>query len=85
MAGAQALGQTFIVYDAELKRVEQFKYLGRMLAMDDNNLSAMRRNLKKARGMWGRLSRVLVKDLVTGPVAGMIYQAVVASQLWVPR
>ena len=80
-AGVQALGQTFTVYDAELRRVEQFKHLGRMLAMDDNNLPAMRRNLKKARGTWYKLSRVLDKESVPGPVAGMFYQAVVASQL----
>ena len=49
--------------------------------MDDNDLPAMRRNLKKARGMWYRLSRVLDKESVPGPVAGMFYQAVMASQL----
>ena len=49
--------------------------------MDDIDLPAMRRNLKKARGTWYRLSRVLAKESVPGPVAGMFYQAVVASQL----
>ena len=79
--GAQALGQTFTAYDANLRRVEQFKYLSRMLAMDDNKLRAMRRNLNQARGTWDRLSRVLANELLSGPVAGMYYQAVVASQL----
>ena len=45
--GVQALGQTFTAYDAELSRVEQFKYLGRMLVMDKNDLPAMRCNLEK--------------------------------------
>ena len=49
--------------------------------MDDNDLPAMRRNLKKARGTWYRLPHVLDKESVPGPVAGMFYQAVVASQL----
>ena len=79
--GVQALGQTFTAYDAELRRVEKFKHLGRILAMDDNNLPTMRHNLKKARGTWFRLLRVLDKESVPGPVAGMFYQAVVASQL----
>ena len=81
VTGVQALGQTFTAYDAELQRVEQSKYLGRILAMDDTNLPAMCRNLKKARGAWYRLSRVLTKESVPGPVVGMFYQAVVASQL----
>ena len=41
-AGAQALEQKFTAYDSELRRVEQFKYLGRMISMDDNDLPAMR-------------------------------------------
>ena len=49
--------------------------------MGDNDLPAMRRNLKKARGTWYRLSRVLDKKAVPGLVAGMFYQAMVASQL----
>ena len=61
--------------------MKQFKYLGRMLAMDDNDFPAMRRNLKKARGTWYRLSHVLDKESVPGPVAGISYQAVAASQL----
>ena len=80
-AGVQVLGQTFTAYDAEVWRVEQFKYLGRILAMDDNGLPAMCRNLKKAMGTWYRFSRVLDKESVPGPVTGMFYQAVVASQL----
>ena len=34
-AGAQTLKQGFTAYDVERKRVEQFKYLGRILAMDN--------------------------------------------------
>ena len=59
------------MYDAELRRVEQFRYLSRMLAVDDNDLPAMRPNLKKDRGTWGRLSCALAKESVAGSVAGM--------------
>ena len=48
----QALEQIFTAYDAKLRRVEQFKYLDRILAMDNNDLPAMLCNLKKARGTW---------------------------------
>jgi hypothetical protein len=53
----KALQQTFTAYGAELERVEVFKYLGRLLAYDNNDTQAVRGNLKKARGIWARLSR----------------------------
>ena len=61
--------------------MEQFKYLGRVKYMDDTDVPAMRRNLKKARKTWGRLRKVLEKEEVSSKVAGMFYQGVVASQL----
>jgi hypothetical protein len=36
--------------------VEVFKYLGRLLAYDDNDSQAMRANLKKVRKSWARVS-----------------------------
>ncbi len=43
-----ALQQMFTAYDGELKRVEVFKYLGRLLAYNNNDSQAVRGNLKKA-------------------------------------
>ena len=43
-----ALQQDFFCGGDELEKVEVFKYLGRMLAYDDNDTQAMRSNLKKA-------------------------------------
>ena len=48
-ASAAALQHEFSAYNDKLRCVEQFKYLGRVLSMDDNDVPAMRRNLKKAR------------------------------------
>ena len=61
--------------------MEQFKYLGRVLSFDDNDTPAIRRNIKRARQVWGRISKVIAKDSVPAPVAGMFYQAVVAAVL----
>ena len=77
----KALEHRFMAYRAVLLRVERFKYLGRILSMDDNDVPAMRRQLKRARSAWGRIQKVLAKDDVPGPVAGMFYQAVVAAVL----
>ena len=45
---AQALDTVFTAYGKELERVEVFKYLGRLLAYNDNDAQALRVNLKKA-------------------------------------
>jgi hypothetical protein len=49
-----ALTQSFMVYGDKLERVEVFKYLGWLLAYDNNNTQAMQGNQKKARKSWGR-------------------------------
>ena len=80
--GARALERTFNAYgELELHRVEQFKYLGRVLSFDDNDTSAISRNIKRVRQVWGRISKVIAKDSVPVPVAGMFYQAVIAAVL----
>ena len=61
-----------------------------MLSHDVNNLLAMSRNLKQMRATWGRVSKILTRQEVPVPVAGMFYQAVVTEVLlhgnksWVP-
>ena len=73
---------TFTAYgESELRRVDRFKYLGRVLSYDDCDTPAIRRNLKRARAAWGRISTVIAKECVPPPVAGMFYQAVVAAVL----
>ena len=55
---AVALDAKFYAYREELERVEVFKYLGRLIAFDDDT-QAVRGNLAKARRVWARISRVL--------------------------
>ena len=81
-AGARAAGQRFTAYGADdLRNVLRFKYLGRIMSHDDNDIPAMRRNLKRAQATWGRVSKILTRQEVPTPVAGMFYQAVVAAVL----
>ena len=58
-----------------------FKYLGRLIAYDDTDVPAARRQLARARAVWGRLRKVIEREDVPAPVAGMFYQAVVAAVL----
>merc|ERR1711966_106599 len=64
-----------------LARGQTFKYLGRIIAYDGSDVPAARRQLARARAVWGRLSKVIAKESVPAPVAGMFYQAVVTAVL----
>ena len=78
---ALALKERFTVYREDLKRVETFKYLGRVMAYDDNDVPPARRQLQRARAIWGRLSKVIAKESVPAPMAGMFYGMLVAAVL----
>ncbi len=60
-----ALQQAFTAYGEDLERVEEFKYLGRLLAYNDNDAQAVRGNLKKVRGIWARLSRTIRAEIAS--------------------
>ena len=49
IANQRALEVGFTAYGEDLERVEVFKYLGRLMAMDDTDTQAIRDNLCKAR------------------------------------
>ncbi len=53
--------------------MEVFKYLGRLLAYNDNNSQAMRANLAKARKSWGQVSYVLRAENALSKVCDMFY------------
>jgi hypothetical protein len=65
-----ALAQSFMAYGDELERVEVFKYLGWLLAYDDNDTQAMQGNLKKARKSWGQVSCILRAENASPKVCG---------------
>ncbi len=57
-----ALRQLFYVEGEVLEKVESFRYLGRILAQDDDDIRAVRSQIKKARGIWARVGQVLQAD-----------------------
>ena len=77
----QALQQVFTCNEEPLERVEVFKYLGRLIACDDADNQAMRSNLRKARGCWARISRVLRAENASPRTCGMFYKATVQAVL----
>ena len=82
MEASAAVERKFTAYQKDtLRSVDLFKYLGRNIARDDCDTPAIRRNLKRARQVWGRISKVITKEEVQPRVAGMFYQAIVAAVL----
>ena len=71
-AGIRAASQRFTAYGSEeLCNKERCCYLGRVLSYDDNDVPVMRRNLKRARATWGRISKTLVRKVVPASVASV--------------
>ena len=72
---------TFTLLGDELEIIDFFSYLGRIFAADNNDWSALFKNLKKARQKWALLSRPLIKTGVKPRVIGFFYKAVAQSVL----
>jgi hypothetical protein len=78
---ALALRRKFNVNGTVLEQVEVFKYLGRLLAQDDDNAQAIRQQMRKVRGVWAPVGQVLRGENVTLRVAATFYKAVVQAIL----
>jgi hypothetical protein len=77
----EALKRLFMAYGKVLKKVEVFKYLGRLIAYDDTNTQAMRLNLRKARGCWAWILRVLRAENADARTCGIFYEATMQAVL----
>jgi hypothetical protein len=78
---ALALRQQFTVHGDVLERVEVFRYLGRMLSQDDDNIQAVQSQLCKARGTWAWVGQVLRRENAPPRVSAKFYKAIVQSVL----
>ncbi len=58
VSSALALRHQFTIHGDVLERVEVFKYLGRLLAQDDDNVQAIQQQPWKAQSIWARASQV---------------------------
>jgi len=81
MANLRALDVGFTAYGEPLERVEVFKYLGRLLSMDDTDTQAIRANLAKARTAWKMFHRLLRGQNMSPRVCGMFFKAVIQAVL----
>jgi hypothetical protein len=81
ISSALALCQQFTVHRDVLEHVEVFKYLGRMMAQDDDDIQAIQAQLQKARATWARVGEVLWSENASPPIATRFYQAIVQAIL----
>jgi hypothetical protein len=72
VTSALALWQQFSVHGDVLELVEVFKYLGRMLAQDDDDIQAIRTQIRKARATWAHVGQVLRSEN-TSPCSKVLY------------
>jgi hypothetical protein len=78
---ALALRHQFSVHRDVLECIEVFKYLGCMLAQDDDNAQAIQQQLQKAWGVWARVGQVLHGENTAPRIAAKFYKAVVQAIL----
>jgi hypothetical protein len=64
-----------------LERVEVFKYLGWLLAYDDNDTQAIRANFAKARKAWAQVSWELRAENASPKVCGVFYKGTIKAVL----
>jgi hypothetical protein len=76
-----ALQNTLTAHGQGLERVEVFKYLGCWLVYNNNNSQAVRGKLKKAQGIWVRISCMLRAENSSPHVCGIFYKATMQSIL----
>ena len=65
----------------ELKNVNIFPYLGRIMSNVDNDAPAVQARLKKARASWAHLGKVLRAENVSSRVSTMFYWATIQAVL----
>ncbi len=81
VTSALAIRQQFKVRGDVLEQVEVYKYLGRMMAQDDDDLQAIRAQLWKARSTWAWVGQVLRSKNASPFVAAQFYQAFIQAIL----
>jgi hypothetical protein len=76
-----ALRQQFMVHGGVLEKVEVFQYLAPLLSQDDDDIQAMRSQLRKACGTWAWVGQVLRRENTPPRGSAKFYKAIVQSIL----
>ena len=77
-----ATSRAFSTYGRTLDMVLSFKYLGRVLSVADDDCPAVIRYLVKARVVWRRMARILIREGARPRVSRFFFKAIVKSVLF---
>ena len=75
------LERVLSAYGQPMEAVTEFRYLGRILMVTEDDCPAVAGNIKKARRIWGRLARVLDREGADHKVSRTFYIAVTQQVL----
>ncbi len=78
---ALALHKQFTMHGDVLEKVKVYRYLGRLMLQDNDNVQAIQSQLQKAQGMWARVRQVLRRENAPPRTSAKFYQAIVQSVL----
>ena len=78
---AQAQARVFTIDGDELKKAENFKYLGPQISSRDSDFPPFFLNLSKARNRLTRISRLLMRDGASPVIGGKFYFTTILSVL----
>ena len=78
---AVAQTRTFIIDGVVLKKVENFKYLGRQIKSRDSDALALLMNVTKAQKCFAYISNLIARKGTDSAIGGRIYVAVVSAVL----
>ncbi len=81
VTAALALRQQFTILGNVLKRVKVYKYLGRMMAQDDDDAQAICAQIWKACATWAQVGKVLWGENTSPTIAAKFYLALVQAIL----
>ena len=80
-ANEEAARAVFKVNGQPIETVSEFKYLGRVLADNDDDWPAVKANIKKARGRWRQVAQILAREGATTGTMAYFYKAIVQAVL----
>ncbi len=78
---ALALREQFAVHRDVLEKVKVYRYLGRLLSQDNNDVQAVRSQHCKVHGTWARAGQVLHRENAPPGTSAKFYKAIMQSVL----
>ena len=72
----------FLVDGVELERVDEFKYLGRIVLYKDNDSPYIEYNLRKAKQQWNAIASFLKREGASAKCMAIFYVTASGFALW---